>query len=388
MTRNSMREKVMAIPEFDELRNHKELGDLQHRLEEKVLELYTLYEINKALNLSMSLDDLFGVAMTLLGNSLHISEYCLLLLDEQSQDLVIRASHGLSEEATCRVRFGPGEGISWQAFSIGEPIIVQDVTQEAAFLYYKGYKTDVGSFISVPLKLKDGRVIGVLNAHRPEKNSFSLGDEELFCAVAENVAIAIDRARVYEKTRELSIRDPLTNLYNRRYFFEYADREVERGKRYDHPLSVILIDIDDFKNYNDVNGHLEGDAALKKTAVLLEKNLRKGDVLARYGGEEFIVLLPETGSEAAMGVAEKLREAVYNGCYHGRETQPLGRVSITLGVSSFPCDSDDLVRLIGLADCHLYMGKAQGKNRVIGGAGDPAGQVKGRLRAHQSGGGI
>lgn len=381
MTRNSIRERLRAIPELDELRNYQGLGDLQHRLEEKVLELYTLYEINKALSLSMSLDDLFGVAMGLLGNSLHISEYCLLLLEEQSQELVIRASHGLSEEASRKVRFAAGEGISWQAFSIGEPIIVQDVSQEAAFLYYKGYKNDVGSFISVPLKLKDGRVIGVLNAHRPEKNSFSLADEELFCAVAENVAIAIDRAHVYERTRELSIRDPLTHVYNRRYFFEYADREVERGKRYGHPLSLIMIDIDDFKNYNDVNGHLEGDAALRKTAILLEKNLRKGDVLARYGGEEFIVLLPETGIEAAAGVAEKLREAIHNGCYRGREAQPLGRVSITLGVASFPDDGDDLVRLIGLADCHLYMGKAQGKNRVIGANGNISALCPDRLSA-------
>ena len=361
MFMNSIPERLRVIPELDELRRHPDLGDLQLRLEEKVLELYTLYEINKALSLSMSLDDL-----ELLGKSLKISEYCLLLLDEKSRELVIRASHGLSDEAACKVRFGEGEGISWQAFSIGEPIIVQDVSREAAFLYYKGYKKDVGSFISVPLKLKDGRVIGVLNAHRPEKNSFSHADEELFCAVAENVAIAVDRAHIYERTRELSIRDPLTNTYNRRYFFEYADREIERGKRYGHPLSIIMLDIDDFKNYNDVNGHLEGDTALKKTACLLERCLRKGDVLARYGGEEFIILLPETGSEAAMGVAEKLREAIYNGCYHGRETQPLGRVSVTLGVASFPADGDDLVRLIGLADCHLYMGKAQGKNRVIG----------------------
>lgn len=360
-------DRFKTIPELYELqKKYGELDILRHRLEERILELFTLYEINKALSLSMNLDDLFRITMNLLGESLHISEYCLLLLDDETQELVIRAAHGLSEDAIKKVRFGMGEGLSWQAFSIGEPIVVPDVSMEPNFLYYKGYKKDVGSFISVPLKLSSGRSIGVINAHRPEKNSFSPFDEKLFMAVAEHVAIAVERAHVYEKTRELSIKDPLTEIYNRRYFFEYAETEIERVHRTGRSLSVILLDVDDFKHYNDTNGHIEGDIALKKTAVQLEKHLRKGDVLARYGGEEFIALLPETGKAAAMGVAEKLRDAIYSSCYRGGEEQPGGRLTVTIGVASYPEDGDELVKLINIADRCLYLGKARGKNNVTG----------------------
>lgn len=360
-------DRFKTIPELYELqKKYGELDILRHRLEERILELFTLYEINKALSLSMNLDDLFNITMNLLGESLHISEYCLLLLDDDTQELVIRAAHGLSEDAVKRVRFGLGEGISWQAFSIGEPIVVPDVSMEPNFLYYKGYKRDVGSFISVPLKLSSGRSVGVLNAHRPEKNSFSTFDEKLFMAVAEHVAIAIERAHIYEKTRELSIKDPLTDIYNRRYFFEYAETEIKRVKRTGRQLSIVLVDVDDFKHYNDNNGHLEGDIALKKTADQLEKHLRKGDVLARYGGEEFIALLPETGKNAAMGVAEKLREAIYSSCYRGGEQQPGGRLTATIGVASYPEDGDELTKLISIADRYLYLGKAGGKNMVTG----------------------
>lgn len=345
-------------------RKYEELDAYKRRLEEGMLELFTLYEINKALSISMSLDELFGVLMDRMVTSLHISEFCLFLLDEESHELVIRASRGLSEEAVKKVRFAVGEGISGQAFSIGESIIVPDVSKEPGFLYYKGYKRDVGSFISVPLKLTDGRVVGVLNVHRAEKDSFTPDDENLFSAVAEQVAVAVERANTYEKTRELSIKDSLTGLYNRRYFFDYMEKEIERAKRSDRPLSLIMIDIDDFKKYNDTNGHLAGDAVLEKTAAVLGQHLRKGDVLARFGGEEFIALLPETGKDAAMSVAEKLRTSIDAMRFWGGELQPRGRVTITLGVATYPEDGNIANSLVSEADRRLYVGKARGKNQV------------------------
>ncbi|MDH4099377.1 MAG: sensor domain-containing diguanylate cyclase [Nitrospirota bacterium] len=356
-----------TVPELVEFQQrHEELDALRHRLEEKILELFTLYEINKALSLSTSLDELFGIAMDLLGDSLNINEYCLLMLDETAQDLVVTASHGLSEEAIRNVRFAIGEGVSGRAFITGTTMIVPDVSKEPNFLYYKGYKSDVGAFISVPLKLSDGRVIGVLNAQRAEKNSFTDFDRQLFASVAENVAIAIERTKLYEKTRAQLITDALTGIYNRRYFFEHADRELNRSVRYERPLSLIMADIDDFKCFNDTHGHLVGDEALRQTATVMQKSLRKGDILARFGGEEFIVLLPETGKEAALGVADKLREVACSVCPKNVKTGTLNPCTVTMGVASYPENGDDILKLIEEADRNLYQGKKQGKNRVVG----------------------
>ncbi|OGP59102.1 MAG: hypothetical protein A2V67_08160 [Deltaproteobacteria bacterium RBG_13_61_14] len=352
--------------ELKRLREEKDrLAEANQRLNEQMFELYTLYNISKKLAWSLELGELFNGVMNVIGESLKVDEYCLMLIDEPSRQLLIRASHGIREDLLLNANVSVGVGVSGKVAQSGEILHLPDISQVRDFFYYQGSNITQGSFLGVPLKLRNGKVIGVLNAHKPAPHAFSENDIRFFLAVAEHVAVAVEHALAFQQTKELSNRDELTNLYNRRYFFERFEKEVERAKRYERILSLIMIDIDHFKNYNDSFGHLMGDALLQKLAQIMEQNLRKADVLARYGGEEFFILLPETDKEQARQVAEKLRRTVEEYDFHADRTElQKGKVTITLGLASLPRDALEALSLLDLADKALYFGKAQGRNRV------------------------
>ncbi|MBI3755663.1 MAG: diguanylate cyclase [Deltaproteobacteria bacterium] len=167
-----------------------------------------------------------------------------------------------------------------------------------------------------------------------------------------------------EKLNELSITDGLTEVYNHRHFYERLTEEIKRANRYGRPLSLIIADIDYFKNYNDTHGHLTGDDVLKGVARCIRSNARENDMVARYGGEEFSIILPETGKDGAGDLAERIRRCIAGQPFPHKETQPGGNLTISLGVATFPDDANDVMSVIKKADDALYMAKEKGRNRV------------------------
>ncbi len=172
------------------------------------------------------------------------------------------------------------------------------------------------------------------------------------------------RTQAEEKMRILAITDPLTSIFNRRHFFELAEKELQRSRRYQRPLSVIMFDLDHFKRLNDTYGHLAGDYALKEVVHVCQHTLRDVDLFARYGGEEFVILLPETDSNQAHQVAERLRTAIDEEDLKWEEK--LMHATISLGVTSLQFDADNLSadKLLDQADQALYHSKNTGRNRV------------------------
>ncbi len=169
-----------------------------------------------------------------------------------------------------------------------------------------------------------------------------------------------------EKLKELAIRDGLTGLFNHRHFKEVLDRELARAVRYERTLSLIMLDVDNFKDYNDAHGHPAGDEVLKTLADIISIRLRVVDCPARYGGEEFAVLLPETDLDGGKTVADDIRAQVESYPFEGRESQPLGKVTVSLGVAEFnPDTSSKLSPLLERADEALYRAKNEGRNRVV-----------------------
>ncbi len=163
--------------------------------------------------------------------------------------------------------------------------------------------------------------------------------------------------------RSLAVRDSMTGLYNHRYFHEKLAAEVSRAQRYDRKLTVIFIDVDFFKDYNDRHGHQHGDLLLKTLGEVLTGSVRETDTVARWGGEEFVVLAPELGEPESVILAEKLRRTVANHAFEHRETQPLGKVTISLGVASLKKEGTG-ESLVFRADQALYEAKRSGRNRV------------------------
>lgn len=291
----------------------------------------------------------------------------LMVFDEDANELVLKASVGLpvSKEEVAHVR--PGEGIAGEVIQSGQALVVADTAKlglsDAA--EGRGYKTH--SFISYPIMMQR-RKIGVLNlTDKANGEAFDDVDLSLIELVSPQIAVALERAEWQDRAAQfqlMSITDPLTGLLNRRYLEERLTEELNRSTRYNYSMSCLMIDIDDFKTYNDLNGHQAGDVALKITAHCLKATLRSADVACRYGGEEFCILLPQTSMTEAGMIAERMRQRVAETEYPYGMNQPLGKVSISIGVSTFTRHVDTAEKVILAADRALYSAKHKGKNRV------------------------
>jgi diguanylate cyclase (GGDEF)-like protein len=234
-----------------------------------------------------------------------------------------------------------------------DPRLVQELIRPLGFY----------NLVVVPFYFQ-GRVTGlIVVANKPKWLTHE--DGRLLSVFANHTSIAVANLRFYQEIQQLAIRDGLTGLYNYRYFRAQIDRTVQLARRYNSPLSLLLLDIDHFKTYNDSYGYLKGDLILKEIAGLLTAHTRSADLVARYGGEEFVILLPEIGSEQAHSVADKIRQVV--------EEHPFaleaGELPQTLTVSVGVASSDgtwSADAIIQRADEALYRAKEAGKNRVVG----------------------
>jgi diguanylate cyclase (GGDEF)-like protein len=291
----------------------------------------------------------------------------LLVFNEATGELTIKAAVGLATDVSEVSPMRLGEGISGEALQAGRPTMVADL--EAAGIApapaERRYKTK--SLISYPIMI-GGRKIGILNlTDKSGGGTFDQVDLSLLEIIAPQVALALERADWQEKAGQyqlMSITDPLTGLLNRRYLEERLTEEVNRSKRYEYPMSFLMIDLDDFKLYNDRNGHQAGDLALQVTAQALKSALRSADVASRYGGEEFCILLPQTALTEAGVIAERIRERIEHANYPHANTQPLGAVTCSIGVSTFSPFVNTAEQIIWAADRALYDAKHQGKNKI------------------------
>jgi len=291
----------------------------------------------------------------------------LMILDEAANKLILKAASGLAADPNSVAAVRVGEGISGEVMDTGKPLMVTDLRMAGrkAAPAERRYKTN--SFISYPIMI-GGRKVGVLNV--TDKSGGGVYDEvdlSLLEIIGPQVALALERAEWQERATEfqlMSITDSLTGLPNRRYLEERLAEELNRSKRYDYPMSFLMIDIDDFKAYNDKNGHQAGDVALQITAHCLKGALRAADVASRYGGEEFCILLPQTAVAEAGVIADRIRQRVSTTEFPHGKSQPLGLVTISVGVSTFTKNVDSSENIIAAADRALYQAKSLGKDRI------------------------
>ncbi len=180
----------------------------------------------------------------------------------------------------------------------------------------------------------------------------------------ENIQLYHDVKEAYELAEKQAITDGLTEIYNYRSFRRQLDREMKRSTRHWLKMSMIMIDIDFFKHYNDTHGHPAGDRILKQLADVFRRSTRSSDIVARYGGEEFVVILPETPKPAAFKMAEKIRRMVEEEPFPNEHTQPNGALTISIGLATYPDDAQNAEELIQRADAQLYKAKQTGRNRI------------------------
>ncbi len=288
------------------------------------------------------------------------------LYDSKTSQLELHAHAGLSKKfATLdRWQVKPG-GLTFEILDRGELFIVNDTEKTDFFDSALVFQEGIRALIAVPLKIHK-RTIGVLYLDDFKPRELVKEKLELLSVLTSFAAMSIDHARLYERTLQLACCDGLTGLYNHRHFKKVFADEVVRAIRYDKTLAIIILDVDDFKKFNDTYGHPNGDIVLQQMATLLRELLRDCDNLFRYGGEEFIALLPETDLTEAIKVAERIRTFVESEspAFLTNISNARG-ITVSIGVAALPDDGLDAARLLKSVDDMMYQAKRGGKNRVF-----------------------
>jgi len=321
-------------------------------------DLEVLYETVKDLSSTLSVE---RVLERLLNRTLHHleAEIGSILLLGDDDNLRVMVSQGLPQEVIERTEMKIGEGISGYVALHGQPLIVEDVEVHPTFQRRNRERYYTSTLISAPL-LRNGVLLGVININNKSNHSpFEPHDLRLLEAIAAHAAVALGNARKYEDTLRLSQIDGLTGLANHGHFYKTLELEIERARRYARSVSLVMVDIDHFKQFNDRHGHRSGDQALVGVARIIGDRSRAHDVVARYGGEEFAIILPETHIEGAHAFGDKLRTAVEGVSFDGDE--PL---TISVGVATAGMEISSSSQLVDAADAELYRAKSLGRNRT------------------------
>jgi len=327
-----------------------------------------LVEMICTLSLVKTRQELFRQTVDLAADLLRASRGSLMLVDVTGENLVMVAARGMSESLAKNMTVRIGTSIAGRVANNGTPLLVANIEKDRRIATSNRPRFKTKSFLSVPLALRD-KTIGVLNlADKEGENPFNQTDLDLLMTFAKHVASMTERAEIFENAdqmEELAMTDPLTGIYNRRFLERRLDEELSRSSRHKLEFTVILLDLDHFKRYNDLVGHLGGDRALQKSAELLLHSARDMDIVTRFGGEEFCIVLPATSKRESIFVADRIRRAIENEPFPQEKNLPSENLTVSIGVATFPKDGDTAEVLLQSADRALYHAKETGRNRIV-----------------------
>jgi diguanylate cyclase (GGDEF)-like protein len=334
----------------------------------KVREFEALYQLGRTMASTFNLQDILSRISQTVTSLLQAQAMSVMLLAQDGRVLSTAAGFNLFDEAlqaTEAIRQRQGSSPSLVCVREKRPVSIPDLAADTVYASWletareKGYQ----SFLAIPLIAQD-RALGCMNLFLTQRHEFTPDEIQLLSTFASQAAISIENARLFEETRQLAITDELTGLANHRQFYHQLAREVRRAQRYRRPLTLLMLDLDFFKGYNDRFGHLAGDQALRETGEVLRRNAREVDILARYGGEEFAIILPETDLKQAVYQAERIRAAVAGHAFRGKDSSPEGDLTVSIGVATLTAELRKIEELVHDADQALYRAKAQGRNRI------------------------
>ena len=330
----------------------------------QVQELSIFHDVAKALTSSLDLDSILQTIMEKMAEYFRPDTWSLLMVDEKHDELYFAIAVGDAAEALKNVRLKVGEGIAGWVAKNGERLIVPDVHNDPRFARRIDDTTqwETRSIICIPLHSKH-RVLGVIQLVNVDMKGF--GDQELFFlqSLCDYAAIAVENSRAVEKIQELTITDDCTGLYNARHLYKTLETEVYRSSRFGYEFSVLFIDLDHFKQVNDTHGHLIGSKLLAEIGYLIKAQLRLIDYAFRYGGDEFVVLLPQTGKDAALNVAKRLRDALRASMFCKEEGLNLN-VRASIGLATYPHDAQSPHDVIRQADEMMYLVKNTTRDNI------------------------
>ncbi|MEJ5308048.1 MAG: sensor domain-containing diguanylate cyclase [candidate division WOR-3 bacterium] len=335
-----------------------ENAKLFSRMEQLIKNLEKVSTISALMNSHIQLDDLLNHFVKSIKENFPHYNTSIILYNEFNE-LEIKAFSGYNEKYIERINemLKMGEGIVGWVAEHKTPVHVKDTRSDPRFVG----RLDISmSEIAVPLQLSSG-MIGILDIESEGINSLDENDFRIISILASHLSVSIDNTFKYEETKRIANTDPLTDMYNYRFFIEKLKDELERSRKLSIPLSILMLDIDYFKEINDNYGHMVGDMIIRELAQLLSKTVRKGDIVTRYGGDEFFIILPGTGKQFTHSIAEKINKLVKRTNF----TNGI-KITVSVGTVTYPDDGDSVETLLKWVDDALYDAKRKGRDRING----------------------
>lgn len=394
---NDIKEQNLDIKKLEEASEkfhvlkeiHDGLSEIAFALNKERLEKQVFYDMASAFTDFSSFDELLETLITKLASHFRANYAHIILATDEG--LKLAAAYGFDKTKFEDLSVSNKGVVGW-VINHGQPVLCRNVHTDPRYI---SLMEDTRSELAVPIKVGK-KLVGAVNLESSLSGAFTQKDLKLLQAASPEIGLAIEVAQLYETLQHMAFTDSLTGLYNYRYFQERLEEEFQRAKRYERHLSLLFIDVDDFKGFNDRYGHVAGDMLLSELGELIKTLIRASDIAVRYGGEEFCVILPETDKQGAVELAERIRERVENHTFgetkvqkegHEQDNSPFisnvyqwvknlkavthkifpqkSNVTISVGVASYPEDASDKENIIEKADKALYLAKKGGKNKVI-----------------------
>lgn len=321
-----------------------------NEIKEKLKSIDTINQISNYFLSSLNTRDVLNKIVNVLVNNFGYEKVGIVMkVDNKLKEVV---NYGFFNK-NFEIDIDSPKGIVTKAFREKRTILLNDVSKDPDFIEDLGTKSE----LAVPI-FYENEPIGVINIESKTLNRFSESDVLLIETLSNTIGVALMNAKLYEETKKLSLIDELTGLGNFRFLKETVDKEFERAKRYNLPLSIIFFDLDNFKKINDTRGHQVGSLILVNVARIVQRTIRRSDYAFRYGGDEFVIVLPMTDKEGAKKIAERLKEEI-----NASETEGV-KITASLGISTYPDDATNSFELLEKADKYAYLSKSLGGDRV------------------------